>query len=236
MGTTKDNEFDFLKEPSKPDEFDFLRKPEVLDEFDFLRQPEPEPIQPPDISNLLRLIPEDATDIDIELPGRETSNIFTKLSHLIGAEQGFNQVLASDSYNRVDEMATRMENSGNILNQVAAGQLRSNQGAMLVGGVLMSVGDYEERPRKAFFNILALHTQRRMDKVKYPGKIFDPLTMQDYRKAVGDGWDTKQRLGSVKTVVGLITPAQEVAWEKFLARYPSFAKVANAFWITSLLL
>lgn len=239
MGAGKNN-LDFLRQPAESDGLDFLRTQE--DNLDFLRQPkkqeiqptdtEPPPeehlIEPPDVGNILRYLPEDSTDIIIGVPSSDPTSVAGKFLRLIGAEQGFNQILTSDAFSELGETAEEMERSGSFGGMMFAANIRETQGNMLAGGTLLSVADFEERPRKAFFNILALHAQRKMDKVRSPRKEFDSLTFQDYSDAVADGWDARQRMSSVKSLSALLNPGSEVAWEEFLKRHPDFAKVANA--------
>lgn len=231
MGVNK-NDLDSLMKSDgldslmKSDDLDSLMKPEVQP-TDSVPPPEEHLINPPDVSNLLRHLPEDSTDIIIGVPSSKPTSVAGKFLRLIGAEQGFNQMLVSDAFNELGEAAEEMERGGSFGGMMFASQMRETQGQMLVGGTLLSVADFEERPRKAFFNILALHAQRKMDKVRFPGKEFDALTFQDYGDAVADGWDARQRMGSVKSLSALLNPGSEVAWEEFLKRHPDFAKVAN---------
>lgn len=166
--------------------------------------------------------------VDINMTERDDLKKPNLFLRLVGIQEGIDSTVKSRSYQELTEEARRLEKSPSFLASLAAPGIREAAGLQMQGNILMSVADFESRPRKAITNIIALQSQRNLDLLKNPKRHYQPLTKQDYTDAIVRGWSGNQDMGLIPAIRAGISPQAQVDHERFIVRHPRIGKVLSA--------
>ena len=160
--------------------------------------------------------------IDIGMTTPEELKKPNALLRLFGISQAMDNTERNPMFQQLGEGARQVERTG-FFGRIAASQMREAQNNILAGNIAWNMLDFEERPRKALFNILALRSQKGIERAEIPGIKQYPLTRGDIKKAITDGWNGIEYM-SPTDVLETQTSYDVDLWirqQKLMDRHPS---------------